>query len=140
MTEPVQPTAPRADGLPARETVAPASDRASLDLARRIVELAEDKKAADIMLLDLTGLTTLADAFVICSGGSERQISAIADGIVEGLREEGVRPYGREGTSESHWVLVDFGSVIVHVFTPPEREYYQLEKHWAAARIVLQVQ
>ena len=95
MTEPVQPTAPRADGLPARETVAPASDRASLDLARR---------------------------------------------IVEGLREEGVRPYGREGTSESHWVLVDFGSVIVHVFTPPEREYYQLEKHWAAARIVLQVQ
>jgi ribosome-associated protein len=92
------------------------------------------------VLLDLGGLTTLADAFVICSGGSERQISAIADGIVEGLRAEKVRPFGREGTAESHWVLVDFGSVIVHVFTPPERDYYQLERHWANARVVLRVQ
>jgi ribosome-associated protein len=140
VTDPVSTVSPRPDGLPHREEAAQASDRASLDLARRIVELAEDKKAADIVLLDLTGLTTLADAFVICSGGSERQISAIADGIVEGLREEKVRPYGREGTAESHWVLVDFGSVIVHVFTPPERDYYQLEKHWSGAKVVLQVQ
>ena len=92
------------------------------------------------MLLDLAELTTLADAFVICSGGSERQIDAIADGIVEALREEGVRPIGREGTPASHWVLVDFGSVIVHVFTPPERDYYRLEKHWSSARVVVRVQ
>jgi ribosome-associated protein len=131
---------PRPDGLPSRHGTPPASDRAPLDLARRIVELAEDKKAADIVLLDLGDLTTLADAFVICSGGSERQISAIADGIVEGLRDERVKPIGREGTSESHWVLVDYGSVIVHVFTPPERDYYQLERHWSAARVVLRVQ
>ena len=104
------------------------------------MELAEDKKAADIVLLDLGELTTLADAFVICSGGSERQISAIADGILETLRDEGVKPIGREGTAESHWVLVDFGSVIVHVFTPPERDYYQLEKHWAGAKTILRVQ
>jgi len=77
---------------------------------------------------------------VICSGGSERQIDAIADGIAGGLRDEGVKPIGREGTPESHWVLLDFGSVIVHVFTPPERDYYQLEKHWASARTVLRVQ
>jgi ribosome-associated protein len=51
-----------------------------------------------------------------------------------------VKPIGREGTAESHWVLVDFGSVIVHVFTPPERDYYQLEKHWAAAKTILRVQ
>ena len=139
MTEPTE-IAPNPDGLPHRDAVASTSDLAPLDLARRIVELAEDKKAADIVLLDLFELTTLADAFVICSGGSERQISAIADGIVEGLREEGVRPIGREGTSASHWVLVDFGSVIVHVFTPPEREYYSLEKHWAQARVVVRVQ
>ena len=118
----------------------PGSDLAPLDLARRIVELAEDKKAADIVLLDLGELTTLADAFVICSGGSERQISAIADGIVEGLRDERVKPIGREGTSESHWVLLDYGSVIVHVFTPPERDYYELEKHWSGARVVVRVQ
>lgn len=111
-----------------------------MDLARRIVELAEDKKAADIVLLDLGELTTLADAFVICSGGSERQIAAIADGIAGGLRDEGVRPFGREGTAESHWVLLDFGSVIVHVFTPPERDYYQLERHWSGAKVVLRVQ
>lgn len=140
VTDPVLSTAPRPDGLPARETAAPVGDRAPLDLARRIVELAEDKKAADIVLLDLAGLTTLADAFVICSGGSERQIAAIADGIIEGLRGEKVRPIGREGTPGSHWVLVDFGSVIVHVFTPPERDYYQLERHWSAAKVILQVQ
>ena len=140
MTEPDPSSAPRADGLPHRDTAAPPTDRASLDLARRIVELAEDKKAADIVLLDLGGLTTLADAFVICSGGSERQIAAIADGILEKLRDEGVKPIGREGTPESHWVLVDFGSVIVHVFTPPERDYYQLEKHWSEARTVVRVQ
>ena len=139
MTEPA-PAHPRPDGLPARETAAPKPDRAPLDLARRIVELAEDKKAADIILLDLADLTTLADAFVICSGGSERQIAAIADGIAEALRDEGVKPIGREGTAESHWVLLDYGSVIVHVFTPPERDYYQLERHWSAARTVLQVQ
>ncbi len=140
MTEPASTTAPRPDGLPARDTAAPKSDRAPLDLARRIVELAEDKKAADIVLLDLGELTTVADAFVICSGGSERQIAAIANGILEALRDEGVKPFGREGTPESHWVLVDFGSVIVHVFTPPERDYYELEKHWSGAKVILRVQ
>ena len=140
MTDPVSSTAPRPDGLPARDTAAPKTALAPLDLARRIVELAEDKKAADIVLLDLGELTTLADAFVICSGGSERQISAIAEGILEALRDEGIKPIGREGTAESHWVLVDFGSVIVHVFTPPERDYYQLEKHWAGAKTILRVQ
>ncbi len=140
MTEPASTTAPRPDGLPARDTAAPKSDRAPLDLARRIVELAEDKKAADIVLLDLGELTTVAEAFVICSGGSERQIAAIASGIVETLRDEGVKPFGREGTPESHWVLVDFGSVIVHVFTPPERDYYELEKHWSGAKVIVRVQ
>ena len=144
MTEPASSTdaaaAPRADGLPQRAQPAPATDRAPLELARRIVELAEDKKAADIVLLDLTGLTTLADYFVICSGGSERQLDAIADGITSTLRDEKLKPIGREGTAASHWVLVDFGSVIVHVFTPPERDYYQLEKAWSEAKTILRVQ
>ena len=149
MTDPttVSRRKPRPDGLPAREAQpdgagpgTAALDREALRVARRTVELAEDKKAADIVLLDLGGLTTVADYFVICSGGSERQIGAIADGILEGLREEGVRPFGREGSPESHWVLIDLGAVIVHVFTPPERDYYQLERHWAAAKTVLRVQ
>jgi ribosome-associated protein len=148
---------PRPDGLPRRgrrATVragvnaggpgaagdAPADDRPAIDLARRIVELAEDKKAADIVLLDLTGQTTVADYFVIASGGSERQLDAIADGIVSGMRDEKVHVFGREGTAASHWVLLDFGSVIVHVFTPPERDYYQLERHWSEARTILRLQ
>jgi ribosome-associated protein len=148
VTEPALPgplatelRAPSPDGLPQRDTpVATTGDRAALDLARRIVELAEDKKAADIVLLELAPLTTLADYFVICSGGSERQLEAIADGVISSLRDEKQKPIGREGTAASHWVLIDFGSVIVHIFTPPERDYYGLEKHWSEARTILRVQ
>ena len=130
--------APSADGLPRRAS-APRPEQEPLALARRIVELAEDKKAADIVLLELYPLTTLADYFVICSGGSERQIAAIADGIASELRDDKTKPIGREGTAASHWVLLDYGSVIVHIFTPPERDYYGLEKHWSEAKTVLRV-
>jgi len=136
----VRRRAPSADGLPRRDAPIPIDERPPLDLARRIVELAEDKKAADIVLLELSPLTTLADYFVICSGGSERQLDAIADGIVSSLRDEKMRPIGREGAPASHWVLLDYGSVVVHVFTPPERDYYGLEKHWAEAKTILRVQ
>jgi len=111
-----------------------------LEIARKIVDAAEDKKAADIVLLEVSELTSMADFFVICSGGSERQLGAIADGITEKLHEEGVRPIGREGGSNSHWTLVDFGCVIVHIFAVPERDYYQLERHWAKAKTILRVQ
>jgi ribosome-associated protein len=124
----------------ARNATPDADERPAIELARRIVELAEDKKAADIVLLDLTGLTTVADYFVIASGGSERQLDAIADGVISGMRDEKVHAYGREGTAASHWVLVDFGSVILHAFTPPERDYYQLEKAWSEARTILRLQ
>lgn len=111
-----------------------------LEIARRIVDAAEDKKAADIVLLDVTALTSMADYFVVCSGGSERQLGAIADGVSEKLRDEGVRPIGREGGAGSHWTLLDFGSVIVHVFAPPERDYYQLERLWSKAKTIVRVQ
>jgi ribosome-associated protein len=112
----------------------------SLEIARKIVDAAEDKKAADIVLLEVTELTSMADYFVICSGGSERQLGAIGDGIADQLRNEGVRPIGREGGSNSHWTLLDFGSVIVHIFAPPERDFYQLERHWSKAKTILRVQ
>ena len=145
MTDPaLVPDVPSPDGLPKRRSRGgakpEATELAPLEIARRVVELAEEKKAAEIVLLDLAGLTTLADYFVICSGGSERQLDAIADGIVSGLRDGKVRPIGREGAPESHWVLLDFGAVIVHIFTPPERDFYQLEKHWGEAKTILRVQ
>jgi len=144
---PAVATAPQADpaaapqaGLPARTTPPPPGELAPLQLARRIVELAEDRKAADIVLLEVAPFTIVADYLVICSGGSERQLGAIADGIAEGLKAEGVRLIAREGEAVSHWVLLDAGAVIVHVFAPPEREYYALERLWAEARTVLRVQ
>lgn len=136
--DPAPTAGPRA-GLPARTTPPPAPDRPPLDLAHRIVELAEDKKAADIILLEVAPLTTVADYLVLCSGGSERQLGAIADGVVEGLREEKLRPIGREGAAASHWILVDFGSVVVHVFAPPERDFYGLERLWSEAKTIVRV-
>jgi ribosome-associated protein len=131
---------PRADGLPQRVTPAPVEERPAIEIARRIVELAEDKKASDIVVLELAPLTTLADYFVICSGGSERQLDAIGDGLMEGLRAEKLRPIGREGLAISHWVLLDYGAVVVHILTPPERDYYGIEKHWSEAKTILRVQ
>jgi ribosome-associated protein len=127
-------------GLPARTSPPPPLDRDPLDVARRVVELAEDKKAAEIVLLGIAELTTVADYLVICSGGSERQLDGIAEGIVDGLKSEGVRVLAREGEAASHWILLDIGAVIVHVFAPPERDFYALERLWAEAKTVLRVQ
>jgi ribosome-associated protein len=140
VTDPVHARDARRPGLPPRDTPIVIDAQVALAQARRVVELAEDKKAADIVLLDVGALTSLADYFVVCSGGSERQLGAIADGIAEGMKAEGVLPLGREGGSGTHWVLLDFGAVIVHVFAPPERDYYQLEKLWADAPTLLRVQ
>jgi ribosome-associated protein len=114
-------------------------DEQALELARRIVELAADKKAVDVVLLDVRAQTTVTDYFVVCSGASERQLGAIADGIVEGLKAAGTKPIGREGGPTAHWALLDYGSVIVHVMAPQEREYYALEKLWADAPLLLRV-
>ena len=132
-------SAGRRAGLPDRADQRP-QDREALALAHRVVDLATDKKASDIVLLDVSQLTTLTDYFVICSGGSERQLGSIADGIVEGIKADGVRPIGREGSPTAHWVLVDLGSVIVHVMAGPERDFYGLEKLWADATLLLRVQ
>ena len=140
VTPALPPTPARRPGLPVRTTPPPEIDKAPLDLARRIVELAEDKKAADIVLLEIAPLTTVADYLVLCSGGSERQLGAIADGIVEGLKAEGIRILSREGAPDSHWILLDAGAVVVHVFAPPERDFYALERLWAEAKTVLRVQ
>ncbi|MET1232741.1 MAG: ribosome silencing factor [Candidatus Limnocylindrales bacterium] len=137
----IKVTPERRAGLPARDTpVSPMGDAEALAFARHIVDLATDKKASDIVLIGVAELTTLADYLVICSGGSERQLGAIADGIVEGLKADRILPIGREGLPGAHWVLLDFGAVIVHVFAPPERDYYGLEKLWADAPTLLRVQ
>ena len=92
-------------------------------------------------MLDIRRVSLLADYFVICSGDSERQLKAIVDEVLEKLKKEaGVIPLNVEGVPSSGWVLVDYGSVIVHVFAPSLREYYSLEKLWSEATMVVRVQ
>jgi ribosome-associated protein len=122
-----------------RPIVVDAVDETVLALAHRVVELAGDKKASDIVLLDVRGQTTMTDYFVICSGASDRQLNAIADGIISGMKDEDDGPASREGDAGSHWLLVDFGGVIVHVMSKPEREFYQLEKLWSEAALLLHI-
>lgn len=94
------------------------------------------KKAMDIVLLDVGDLTAIADVFVICSGRSNRQVSAIAEHIQTNLKKHKIRPLSVEGAKEGHWVLLDYGHVIFHLFYKPVREFYDLEGLWAdAARI-----
>lgn len=94
----------------------------------------------DTVLLRTAEVTTMADYFVITSGRSERQVQALSQAIVDELREDGIRPIGIEGLQSARWVLLDYGSVIVHVFAPEEREYYGLERLWSnAAQVVRMV-
>ena len=109
------------------------------ELAHRIVDVASDKKAADIVLLRTAEITTMADYFVIASGRSERQVQALSTAIVDELRDEGIKPLGVEGMSSARWVLLDYGSVIVHLFAPEEREYYGLERLWSSATQVVRL-
>jgi ribosome-associated protein len=97
-------------------------------------EAASDKKAADVLVLDVASTLVITDFFVIASGGTDRQVKAIADAVEDRLREEGgIKPIGREGERELKWVLLDYGDLVVHVFQPETREFYRLEKLWADA-------
>ena len=109
-------------------------------MARRVVEAASDKQAADIVLLDARGVCSFADYFVMCSGDSDRQIKAIYDEVGHTLKREGILPHHHEGTVDSGWLLLDYGDVIVHIFAPFEREYYQLDELWSQAVPVVRIQ
>jgi len=109
------------------------------ELAHRIVEIASDKKGNDIVMLRTAELTSMADFFVICSGRSDRQVNALASAIVGELRDDGIRPMGLEGRQSARWVLLDYGTVIVHIFAPEEREYYGLERLWSKAAQVVRI-
>jgi len=119
--------------------VEPTPDSAAL--AERIAEIASDKKAIDIRVIDLRGIVSYTDFFVICSGNTERQAKAIHDGIYEELKKTGdvdatrerLLPRRTEGDREARWILMDYWDVVVHIFTPEAREYYRLEHLWGEA-------
>ena len=103
-----------------------------LQLSRLIADAAADKKAREIVRLDIRQKSSIADYFVICEGDTDRQVRAITDSIVEKARAAGVRPLRTSGYDDGSWVVLDFASVIVHVFLPGERSYYDLESLWRA--------
>jgi ribosome-associated protein len=102
----------------------------SEELVGIITEAAADKKARDVVSIDLRGKTILADFFVVCEGDTDRQVRAIVDSIEDACKAHGVRPLNVAGLRDASWACVDFDDVIVHVFLPGERSYYDLEALW----------
>ena len=103
-------------------------------LADRIAAIAADRKARDIRVIDLRGIVSYTDYFVICSGGTERQTKAIHDAVYESLKhEDGLLPRRSEGEREARWILLDYLDCVLHIFTPEAREYYRLEQLWGEA-------
>jgi ribosome-associated protein len=111
--------------------VSSSDPQAALELAERIAELATDKKAIDVRLLDLRGAVGYTDYFVVCSGNTERQVKAIHDGIHLDLKDsQGLYPRRTEGERQARWILMDYLDCVVHIFTPEARAFYRLEQLW----------
>lgn len=104
-----------------------------LQLARLLKGAAADKKAWDPVVINVRELTSIADYFVVCEGETDRQVRAIADGMIEAARAKQLRPLAVDGYDDASWILLDFDSVLAHVFLPGERTYYDLESLWAPA-------
>ena len=120
--------APPPPGLEEMDASTPASD-----VARAVAALVSDRKGADILVLDLSERSSITDYFVLCTGRSDVQVQAICERVIEGLREDGIRPSSFEGLENGQWALLDYGDVIVHVFQKSSRELYDLEKLWSEA-------
>jgi ribosome-associated protein len=103
------------------------------ELVDIVVDAARDKKAFQLVTLDVTEMTSIADSFIICSGSSDRQVDAIADSVITRLRERGRRPLHVEGSGLSGWILVDYGDLVAHVFNEDKRSYYALDNLWSGA-------
>ncbi|TDO85445.1 ribosome-associated protein [Halanaerobium saccharolyticum] len=113
------------------------SDLNIKDIALLAADAADDKKAEDIDILNVQGLTVIADYFVLCSANSDQQVRAVARSIDEKLSEIGIEPKKIAGMDDARWVLMDYADVIVHVFHKREREYYDLERLWSDAEKIL---
>jgi len=104
-------------------------------LARRCADLMLSKKAKDVVMLDIRGVTDMADFFVIGSADSDTQLKAIADAVLDGLNEHDIKPYRTEGWQGQQWIILDFVEVVVHIFYREAREFYKIERLWSDAKV-----
>lgn len=138
MKTPQSPRTRKAKAAPATSATPDPSAASSAfpDDVRAALGAALDRKAANVVVLDLRGSQAFTDFFVICTGQTARQVNAIADAVEAALKKIGVRPEHTEGTAKADWVLMDYFDFIVHVFTPECREFYALERLWGSAERV----
>ncbi|MDD5370102.1 MAG: ribosome silencing factor [Anaerolineaceae bacterium] len=111
-----------------------------MELARTIVNALEEKKGEDIILIDIQEVAFFADYFVLCSGTSDRMLNSLADATVEQVKKQYTINGRIEGRPDEGWVVVDFGDVVVHLFAPEQRDYYNLEELWETGKILLRLQ
>jgi len=111
-----------------------------MELAHTIVNALEDKKGEDIILLDIKGIVSFTDFFIICTATSNRMLNALADGVVERTRVEHNMKGRIESTPDSGWMIIDYGDIVVHLFDADMRRYYKLEELWDEGRVLLKVQ
>jgi ribosome-associated protein len=111
-----------------------------IELARTITTIIEEKKGENIVLLDIQKISDFTDYFVICSGTSERMIEGLANDVIKQLRKEEEVNGSVEGEPHDGWILVDYGSVILHIFSPNQRQFYSLEQLWGEGKILLHLQ
>jgi ribosome-associated protein len=106
------------------------------EFALKAVRLLNEKKAMEIILLEIGKVSLIADYFLICSGSSKIQTKALCDHLLENLPGEGYRLLRVEGYQEGRWILLDFGALVIHIFVPEERTFYNLERLWGSARVI----
>ena len=111
----------------------------ALEWARAVVEALEERQGGDIVLLDLRSVATFADYFVICTAETQRHVEALCEEVDRAMAQRGASLHHQEGSAEGGWVLMDYGDVVVHVFSPEERDYYQLERVWSRATPLVRI-
>ena len=126
----LDPSPLTAESLPA-EAQAPTPE--SLELARAVRRAVEARQGEDLLILDISKVSSFADLFVLVTGDSERQVKALSDAVQEEAEKLGIRPHHVEGEAESHWILLDFVDVVVHIFLREQRVYYNIDRLWADA-------
>jgi ribosome-associated protein len=111
-----------------------------MDLAHSVVTTLEEKKGEDILLLDIQHISSFADYFVLCNGTSDRMLESLADAILESVKKQYSMTAAVEGEPQDGWLVVDLGDVVVHLFSPDQRDYYDLERLWDRGKVLLRLQ